>query len=287
MAHSMTGFGRGVQKAKNASYVVEVKSVNNRFCEVRIQAPKDLLALEHQITAKIREMFERGKFDVTLKIEQTHKKKSTTLPEDRIVARWKELEALRKKLKIKSETSLADVFPWVHSHEAANEEDALKPFLIASEDALTELRGFRKKEGEKLTKDLLDRVRLMETCVQKVAIQTENTAERRLERLKLRVQELVSTKSINPERLEVELAVLVDKSDVSEEIVRLKSHLKDMHTTLDAKGSVGRKIDFLLQEIHREVNTIGSKASELEVTEHVIQMKTEIERIREQAQNIE
>jgi uncharacterized protein (TIGR00255 family) len=287
MPASMTGFGRGVVQAKDVRYVVEVRSVNNRFCEVRFQAPKDFLELEHVLAARIRDEFDRGKFDLFLKVEPRGGN-GHGLDEEQVIRRWKQLERIRKKLGLGQPVRLETVLtPSTQSEVPKREDEARKGFLKASEQALAKLRVFRLKEGGALARDILRRLSKMKQSVDQVAEKATHTAEQRLNRLKERVSILLDGKAVDSGRLEMELALLADKSDVTEEIVRLRTHLSTLIGLLNSREAAGRKIDFLLQEIHREVNTIGSKASDLGMTEAVVFLKAETEKIREQAQNLE
>ncbi len=283
----MTGFGRGMIQAKHVRFVVEMRSVNNRFCEVRFQAPKDYLELEHILTARIREEFDRGKFDVILKIEPKTKI-SQGLDEGQIVKRWRQLDRIRRKLAlpqpVRLETALCDSGP---PEGRLKEEEARKILLKTADQALANLRKFRMQEGETLGRDIRRRVQKMRKAVEEVSRKAAGTAEMRLAKLRERVLQLLNGKQADFSRLELELALLADKTDVTEEIVRLRAHLETLLELIGSREASGRKIDFLLQEIHREVNTIGSKASDIGVTESVVWMKAEAEKIREQAQNLE
>jgi uncharacterized protein (TIGR00255 family) len=286
MPLSMTGFGRGVRKAGGVRYVVEARSVNNRFCEVRIQAPRELLALEHRLSARVRERFERGKFDLLLKVE---------MPGDRnrkengaVLRRFKELEQLRKKLGLKEPVRLETALAQTAQPTPYPEEGVLQKNLErAAEEALDKLAVFRKREGHALTRDLRTRTARLRKMAGEVSVQAAKGTAQRLERMRERVKALADGRPLDPGRLEAEMAILADRSDVTEELVRLETHLAGLLSTLEAPGSVGRKLDFLLQEIQREANTIGSKANDLGVTDLVVSIKSEIEKVREQAQNLE
>ncbi|MFH1018006.1 MAG: YicC/YloC family endoribonuclease [Pseudomonadota bacterium] len=287
MPASMTGFGRGMVQAGRLRFVVEVRSVNNRFCEVRFQAPKDFLELEHILAARIRGEFDRGKFDVVLKVEPKGAGASE-IDEAQVVKRWKRLDRIRKKLGIPQPVRLETALNNNSQSEGAfKEEEARKILLKAADQALARLKTFRIKEGEALGKDVRRRVRIMQEAVEDVAQKAAQTAGIRLAKLRERVSQLLNGKPVDSSRLEVELALLADKADVTEELVRLREHLRTLMDLVGSRKASGRQIDFLLQEIHREVNTIGSKATDIGVTETVVLMKAEAEKIREQAQNLE
>jgi uncharacterized protein (TIGR00255 family) len=286
----MTGFGRGVVTKGGIRYVVEVKSVNNRFCEVRVQAPKDCLELEHLLTARIREKFERGKFDVLVKMETVSKEaRRNTLDVTAIKSRWKELETIRKALGIHEQVTLQAALhnSSPNGGQTGSPLDAIKKFEQAAAAAFEKLTAFREKEGRDLARDILKRSWILNASLESIEKHAEGSSADRFQKLKDRVALLLSDKAVDSARLDTELAMLADKTDVTEEIVRLKSHLKNLSQSVNAKGSIGRKIDFLLQEINREINTIGSKAADLGMTDKVVTMKMEVEKIREQAQNLE
>ncbi|HLG19328.1 MAG TPA: YicC/YloC family endoribonuclease [Bdellovibrionota bacterium] len=289
MASSMTGFGRGVAKGKEYRYVVEARSVNNRFCDVRIQAPKELLELEHDLAGLVRKEFSRGKIDLVLKAEPLAARKNNGFSEPVVIGRWRELERLRKKLGIPTPVLLETAVALASSRDDRSPfgSDASRLFQKAARGALEKLREFRWREGKALVADIGRRRQTIERAVERVSHQIGEAGRIRIDRMRTRATELLNGKEIAWDRVNVELALLVEKDDVTEEVVRLKSHLKRLEELLGSKGSVGREIDFLLQEMNREINTIGSKSPDLDITGDVILVKAEVEKIREQAQNLE
>jgi uncharacterized protein (TIGR00255 family) len=288
MPSSMTGFGRGSVDGKLRRYVVEARSVNSRYCEVKVSAPKELLELEHLLSIQVRDTFARGKFEILLKTERLRPKKRSLDPK-LVAARWRELDAIRKQLGLKEPVTLEAALAQLPTGVEPDEADpaALDLFLKATERALAQLRAFRVREGKNLSRDILRRATKMETAVGRIGGSEKGTKDSRMEKLRGRISELLRDAAVDSKRLETELALLVDRADISEEIVRLSSHLGRLKELASAERSVGRELDFLLQEMNREINTIGSKANDLGIVDEVILAKAEIEKIREQAQNLE
>ncbi|MFH1263706.1 MAG: YicC/YloC family endoribonuclease [Pseudomonadota bacterium] len=288
MPCSMTGFGRGSIDGRGRRYIVEVRSVNNRYLEVKVSVSKEFLELEHLLSLKVRESFARGKFDLILKTERLSPKEKG-LDAERIVSKWKELEKIRKKLRLADPVSLETAVGLVPAGNNAEEPDpsAKSLFLRAADRALGELRDFRKREGKNLAKDILRRTIRLDAAVSRISEAEKRTKPAQMEKLRTRLAELLSEPGVDPKRIETEAAIQVDRADVSEEIVRLRSHVGRLKELALADRDVGRETDFLLQEMNREINTIGSKSSDLGTVDEVILAKSEIEKIREQAQNLE
>jgi uncharacterized protein (TIGR00255 family) len=284
----MTGFGRGAAAEKGTRYVVEVRSTNSRYCEVRVQAPKELLELEHDLAQLTREAFSRGKFDVLLKMERLTPPGARELDEKAILRRWRELDRIRKMLGLREPVRLESALE-SPSREATPVPSARRSKLFekAARAAFGRLKASRLKEGAVLVRDMARRVRDVERNVLVIESRARGSAGARFARLQERVRQLLGGPEPDPARMQAEIAMLAEKADVTEEIVRLKSHLARLESALREKADVGRKMDFLLQEVNREINTIGSKSADLDVTDGVVAVKAEIEKIREQAQNLE
>jgi len=288
MPSSMTGFGRGTAQEKGRKVVVETRSVNNRFCEVRIQAPKEMLEVEHDVAALIRQSFSRGKFDVTLRMESFRPSSRSDFDEKRMIQLWRKLDRLRKRLALAQPVPLEAILAVSTTQESSNGISFSRPiFLRAAHQAIVRLKRSREQEGKALVSDILQRAQKVDQAIHRILAQTKVGQERRLERMRLRVAEISSHQDLDVGRLETEIAILAERADVTEEIVRLENHLKKLFSLVRSKESIGRELDFLLQEINREINTIGAKAAELGITQDVIFVKSETEKIREQAQNLE
>lgn len=293
MIASMTGFGRGTAQQGAVTATVEMRSVNNRFLDVHVRLPHRLSERETEIQSLVKAAFERGKINVNVQIEQ---EADAELPirVNRDVARayGKLLEDLRQAAGIVDPVRLEDVLRFSDVFTTEDEPDdaaeQLWPVLqSALADAIAGLQQMRLEEGEALFADLSMRLDKLEAVLATVEARAPERIVAARERLNNRLAEILDDERINPERLELEIALVAEKLDVTEECVRLHSHLHLFREALAADEPVGRKLNFLIQEIHREVNTIGSKANDAEVGHLAVQMKEEVEKIREQIQNVE
>lgn len=287
MPASMTGFGRGSVTHKGQRFVVEARSVNSRFCEVRVQAPRDLLEAEHRLSAVVRQSFSRGKFELILRTESAGAG-DTGLDEEATIRRYRQLERLAKKLGMKGEVPLESALRFSGAENGKSlPADALPVFEKATGQALAKLKASREKEGAQIVKDMKARGQILRRATEKIERLVPPAIRRRQDAIRTRLLELIADTHLNEGRIEMEAALLADRADVTEELVRLKTHLLELARLLSSSEAVGRTLDFLIQEIHREINTIGSKTTDQEITALVVTMKSELEKIREQAQNIE
>lgn len=288
MPLSMTGFGRGVVQGKNKQYVVEARSVNNRYCEIRFHGPKGILSLEQELSTWIRSRFSRGKFDIVLRTERAKKSPSRLLDHEAIVQQWKELDKIRRRLKLKQPIPLElAVNVAKASSEHRVESQALKLFKKAATQALKQLSMFRAREGQNMVGDIRKRVGKLERTVAVIHRRIRGQRISKMKTLKEQVAELLKDQTIDSKRVEVEIAFLLERSDINEEVIRLKSHLQRLKKMITLQKPIGREMDFLIQEMNREINTIGSKAQDIQITNEVLVAKAEIEKIREHAQNLE
>lgn len=288
---SMTGYGRGEVGEEGVHCVIEIRSVNHRFLDMMIKLPRRLASLESQMRQEIQKRFSRGRFELTLSWQSEEEKE---LKIDRHLARQYIL-ALQE---LKAELNLAGE---VHADTLAHfkeifqpmekEEDMEKVWRIVKmglDQALDSLDSLRKAEGQVLKEDIQGRIEEIARHVRGVRAQYPTALMEYHERLKERVRKLVQDLEVDPQRLAQEVAFFAERSDISEELTRLDSHLQQFPLFLSSEeASVGRTLDFLLQEIHREVNTLGTKAGDFKISQSVIAIKAEMEKIREQVQNIE
>jgi uncharacterized protein (TIGR00255 family) len=292
MLKSMTGYGRAEGATATHLYTVEVQAFNHRFIDIRVKLPRALASLEHELHREVQRRFHRGRFDVQV-AEKLQGEVPRTFRIDRIVAR-QYVEALRElqaELRLSGELTVEAL---IGLRDLVNLEVAevdvrevgtvLKEVLHRALDELNLMRG---KEGEVLTQDLMVCLDRMETALQAVAIRGPQVVEAYRIRLKERTGSLVGVSPPDPDRLEQEVVLFADRSDITEECTRLRSHLQQFRETLRETGPHGRRLEFLLQEMQREVNTIGAKAADAIISQMVVQMKTQGERLREQVQNIE
>ncbi len=292
MIKSMTGYGRGESENEGKSFTVEIRSVNHRFCEVVIRVPKYYVALEDRIRKLVQERIARGRLDIFVTVNDLGSgSKTIRVDKDLAMAYYNALEELRESIGIDGKPGIIDLarLPDVILLEEVQEDlDRLWPTLgEAVENALASLIEMRSTEGQRLKEDLLKRISKLSEYSEDIYRRAPLVVHEYREKLQNRLKELAVEIDIDEGRLAAEIALFADKSNISEELVRLKSHLEEMRNTMDAEDQVGRKLDFLVQELNREFNTIGSKANDLEISSLVIKAKSEVEKIREQVQNIE
>ena len=294
MAYSMTGYGRGEATYTTRRYLVEIKSVNNRFCDISVRMPRGYAVLETKIRERITDRLLRGKIDVFVTIEDVGDGNSTVEMNIGLAKAYSDAIA-----KIASETGRPDAadalqiarFPdvLVARANSLTPEEAGQELLPVLEAAIDDILRMREVEGNKLVDDLLTKVSVFESLHAAVKLRAPQVPKEYKERLVARIEELLDDKAnlvYDEARREAEVAVFADKCAIDEELTRLSSHMNQLRETLSAKGSIGKRLDFILQEMNREVNTIGSKANDISITNYVLDMKTELEKIREQIQNL-
>lgn len=292
MIKSMTGYGRGENLQESKSFTVEIRSVNHRFSEVVIRLPKYYIALEDRIRKLILERVARGRLDVFITVDDKgNENKSIRVDKGLAMAYYNALEELRETIGIEGKPSIIDIARFsdvISLEEVQDDLEAIWPQLkSAVEDAVGQLIHMRSTEGIRLREDLLKRTGRLEEYTSIIAERAPLVVNEYKEKLRTRINELISDVEIDETRLAVETAVFADRSNVTEELVRLRSHFQEIKNTMDMEEAVGRKLDFLVQELNREFNTIGSKSNDLEISSTVIKAKSEVEKIREQVQNIE
>lgn len=293
MIESMTGFGRGVSQTGGATVTVEMRSVNSRFCEVSLRIPRIIADHEPDIQALVKQALSRGRINVQVTIEQAAVQ---DLPVQvnadaargyaALLDQLRTAAGISDPIRLEHLLTFSDIFAVPDENNSAR-EDAWNATLTALELATEGIRQMRQQEGRALQADLLARIDGIERGLRAVEHRAPERVREAHEKLRNRVAEFLSDERINPDRLEMEIALLADRLDVTEECVRLDSHLQVFREGLLGSEPVGRKLNFLVQEINREVNTIGSKANDAEIAHLAVQMKEELERIREQVQNIE
>lgn len=293
MAISMTGFGRGEYKDDNYYFLVECKTINHKYCDINIRLPRKISFLEDKIRNFIKDYIKRGRVDVYIKLDLLGSE-DVNLKFDEILASQyvNILRKIRDKFDLVDDISVMNVakFPdIIKTEEKEEDEDLLWSMLSeALEETLTNLKEMRSEEGKKLAKDVLERCDILQSTIEEIEKNSYNVVIDYKEKLNNRISEILDNPSlIDENRLAQEVAIYADKSNITEEIVRFKSHIGQLRNTIVKDESIGRKIDFLIQEMNRETNTIGSKSSDLNITNLVVEIKSELEKIREQIQNIE
>lgn len=295
MIRSMTGYGRGEGVYEGVSITIELRSVNNRYLDCCIKMPRSYIFAEDALKERIQSKVARGKVDVFVNIVHTGGEAlSVTVNEELakgyIDALWR-LYELGNGQNVKKDYSAMDLarFPDVLMVEKREEDlDSMKAQLLEVLDrAVEDFNDMRAREGQKLAEDILSRADTIEALTAMVETQSPKTVSEYRAKLEAKMQEVLQNVQIDQSRLLTEAAIFADKVAVDEETVRLRSHLSQLRDMLSQGGAVGRKLDFLIQEFNREANTIGSKCSDIEITKTVVNLKAEIEKIREQIQNIE
>jgi len=292
MIRSMTGYGRGEVQVSGGACVVEVRSLNHRYCEIAVKTPRSFAAVENRIREIIRSRFSRGRFDAHVSVDFTASS-SRRLVVDHALARqlYTALTELGRELGIGSQVNLATLMELreiVRLEENEHQSEDLWPAIQeALEIALANLQHTRLSEGEALGRDLLQRVQLIEDWQAQIESRLPSLLIEYRQKLEGRISRLFGDLEIDPARLAQEVVFYAERSDVTEEMTRLHTHLAEFKRLLHATEPVGRKLDFLLQEMNREINTTSSKVADSEIAALVIDIKSELERIREQAQNIE
>ena len=292
MIRSMTGFGRRQAPWQDGSVTVEMRSVNHRFLEIACRLPKSLSHLEDTFKKGLQQRCIRGRIDMTVTV-QTGKGRVGSVNLDQSLAKQYHhaLRTLKKSLKLSGSidlTLIAGLRDVVSISDQPTEDPKLaKVVQQLMTKALTDLAEMRTREGKALAEDMRARIQTIRRHKGDIAARSPLLAQESFDKMKVRVQKLLGSDVPDLPRLYQELAVYADRGDITEEIVRLDSHMIQFEQTLNRADSAGKTLDFLLQEIGREINTIGSKANDAEVAGHVIQMKAELERIREQVQNVE
>ncbi|RCX17984.1 uncharacterized protein (TIGR00255 family) [Anaerobacterium chartisolvens] len=292
MIRSMTGFGRGESQNDGKEFFVEIKTVNHRYSDVFIKMPRHISFLEDKVRDVVSRSISRGKADVYISYEDLGDNAKTVVFDKALSKAYIDaLKSLRDSSGLNDDISVSLIarFPDVLRVEKP-EEDADKLWEMLSEavkNALNALVSMREKEGQQLQKSLMEKTEYIEELLKKIALRAPNVVTEYKQKLEARIKELLDQQTVDESRIAVEIALFADRCSIDEEIVRLGSHIGQLREALDMKQPVGRKLDFIMQEMNREVNTIGSKANDLTITRHVVDIKSELEKIREQVQNIE
>lgn len=293
MAKSMTGFGIGEFKDQYYNLSVECKTINHKYLDINPRMPRKLSFLEDKLRFLIKDHLSRGRVDIFVKFETVTSVGSQLVYDAELAKQYYHiLKNIKTDFGLEEPISPVDIakFPdVVKITEVEDDEEILWNMLSeAANKALENLCNMRIIEGQKLEKDILARADLLEGSVCDLEKYTESIEKEYKEKLYIRISELLDDpKVVDEYRLAQEVAIYADKSNITEEIVRFKSHINQLRDTVTANESVGRKMDFLIQEMNREVNTMGSKSSDVSIANLVINMKAELEKIREQVQNIE
>ncbi len=290
---SMTGFGQAVREVEGVRLAVEVRGVNHRFLDIRLALPRDCQSWETELRRIVADSVERGKVDVTVsRVGSPHSTRVVEVDDQlagRVLDGWRQLQ---KKLGLPGEIDIGFLqsrgdFVRLIEQPRGDDDDDLPRVKQMLEKAMRGFDRARAREGAALQRDMRGRRDRLVEIEKALRRRCDEMVPELAERLRTRLRKLLDADRVDESRLLQETAVLAERSDVHEELVRLSSHLKRLATLLRQKGSVGKPIDFLLQEIHRELNTIASKSSDVEVTRLTLEARAEVEKLREQTQNVE
>ncbi len=292
MIKSMTGYGRQEAVVDGKKISVEIKSVNHRFSDYNIKVPRYYAFLEDKVRSEVSAQMARGKVDVFINIESYEQAdKDIILNEDLARSYIEALKSLRDKFELADDISVMQVAQYTEIFQSQRREEDQESLWKAVQGILLQaLEGFsamRAREGERIETDLRGRIAVMQQLAQKIDQRSPQTVEEYKNRLYDKIKELLEGQDIEETRVLTEVAVFADKVAVNEEVVRLASHFEEFYGILDSGEPAGRKLDFLIQELNREINTIGSKANDIEIAKMVVELKAELEKLREQVQNIE
>jgi len=292
MIISMTGYGRSEVSKDGLTVSVELRSLNSRYLEVITRVPRELSPRENDIRDILRKTLTRGKVHVNINVEREQAATTTFTVDPELVKSYKDaLDQVRKAAKIKEVVNLGHLMTFGQDllRPDSGKDEELDWELIASvvEAAVKELERMRRNEGRELAHDIRERIKAIDEMVDKVEKISKEKVPHERQRLRERIAQLFENDEIDEQRLEFEIVILAEKLDVTEECVRYRSHSKYFVEAVKGPEPAGRKLGFLLQEINREITTIGSKSNDAEIAHLVVQAKEELEKIREQVQNIE
>ena len=297
MIKSMTGFGRGEYSDEISKVTVEIRSVNHRYLDIFVKMPRRYSFAEETIKTAIKNRVHRGKVEVSVSVDNIGKSDSDVRLDKELAARYySALSELRDSFDFGEDSRvsfslLAKMPDVIVTTPAAEDEDAMTARLLgAAEKALDDFCGMREAEGEKLVADLSARADLIEALKNHIEKRAPEIEREYAAKFKARVEDILGgVYEVPEERVALEAAIFADKANITEELVRLGSHISQLRGFLNSDGreAIGKKIDFLIQEMNREANTIGSKSNDREITSYMLELKAEIEKVREQVQNIE
>lgn len=293
MVKSMTSFGRASnEEGSKHLFSVEMKSVNSRYLDVNVRLPKSIISLEEEIRKLVNSKLSRGKVDIFIN-QKSYSQGDGLAKLNLSLARsyYECLKEIEKEIGVKNDITATQIARFPDVIEIVEKEDSIeeiwmsiKPLISSSLEMMDNMRLI---EGEKLKEDILSKLKEMESIVNKIEVIADVIPDTYKKKLETRLKELLESVEIDEGRIAQEVAIISDKASVDEEIIRLRSHLNQMRMTFNEGGQIGRKLDFIIQEMNREANTIASKSSDMDMTNYVINIKNLIEKIREQVQNIE
>ena len=291
MIKSMTGFSKTEASLSGIKITTELKSLNGKGLELSFRMPRQIQHKEMELRDFFRNNISRGSVFVNINIDTDEEVPSFSINKDIAIQCYEQLRDLRKTLNLKEKITMENILAFSdeisHNENQFDEETILKLLSKTIQQGMKTLEQMKIKEGQNIAKDIIQRIKLVQENIKQIEEISSNRVPQERERLRNRIAQLFENDEIDEHRLQMEIVFLSDKIDVSEECVRLASHFKFFAEALQAPESAGRKINFLLQEMNREVNTIGSKANDSTISQLIVSTKEELERIREQIQNVE
>ena len=291
MIKSMTGYGKSNICVNSREYQVEIRTVNHKYSDINIRMPKIISYLEEDVRKSINSKIKRGKIDVSISFENYNQEATDVKINTELAKIYiQNLRKLAEEENISSNIEVTEIskFPDVLKLKSSLDETEIrKEILPALEDAIMQVIEMRKNEGEQIVKDIINKISQIEGKIQEIFELSTGLIEEYVVKLETRIKDLLKTEDLDKSRLMQEVVIYADKCSVEEEITRMKSHITQLRNLLESNEPTGKKMDFLIQEMNRETNTIGSKANNLEITNRVVDIKTILEDVREQIQNIE
>ena len=291
MIKSMTGFGRGKLEVDGREYILEIKSVNHKYSDISIKMPKNFSFVEDEIRKEINKNISRGKIDVNILYLNNGNKQEKVIINKALAKNYiNEIRQLINEADVNSSINIMEIIKLpdvLNIQSEESEEQITKEIKQVLNIAIEEFLKMREKEGKTIYQDLVNRIDDVNINVEQILRLSTGLIEEYIVKLKKRIEEILKNEIIDENRLAQEVVIYADKSSIEEEITRLKSHIQQFKELLDIKEPVGKRLDFLIQEMNREANTIASKSTSIDITNIVVELKTQIENIREQIQNIE
>lgn len=288
---SMTGFGRANLESNGKNYIIEIKTVNNKYSDITVKSPKRLSFMEDKIRKQVANRITRGKVEVSVSFfDFSNKSKNVVLNKEIAKEYIKQLREIADENNLSENISVVEIAKLpdiLNSIDSDNDEEIKSEALQCLNMALDSLIEMRKSEGENIKQDLLARIERVKNLVDRITANSKGIVEEYVSKLEKRVKEILKNDVVDENRIAQEAVIYADKTSIEEELTRLNSHIVQFKELVNSDGPVGKKLDFMIQEMNRETNTIGSKAGSGEITKAVIDLKVELEDIREQIQNIE
>lgn len=291
MIRSMTGFGRSKYEIDGREYTVDIRSVNHKYSDISVKMPRTIAYLEDKVRKEILANVSRGKIDVFITMEDfSEKGKQIKLNKELAKAYINELKSLAEETGIRCDLNVVDITKYpdvLNIKDEENEELIWNELKKCLDDAIANFINMREIEGNKMKLDIVERIKGISTKVSEISEFSSGLIDEYILKLNTRIKELLNTDIVDENRLAQEIVIYSDKCSIEEELTRLNSHISQFLDLIEKDSPIGKKFDFIIQEMNREINTIGSKANSLDITNRVIEIKTEIENVREQIQNIE